>query len=110
MREGLEAAVRLIGPMTPHAGEELWQSLGHTTLLADEAWPVADEALTKDDAVTIAVQVKGKLRGTIDQPAGADRAAVEAAALALPAIARLVEGQEIRKIIVVPDKIVNIVV
>lgn len=110
LREGLETAVRLIAPMTPHAGEELWQSLGHQTLLADEDWPAYDSALTVDDTVTIAVQVKGKLRGTMDQPAGADEEAVKAAALALPAVARLVEGQDVRKIIVVPDRIVNIVV
>jgi len=109
-REGLEAAVKLIGPMTPHAGEELWQSLGHGSLLANQPWPEAEAALTVDDLVTIAVQVKGKLRGTIEQPAGADQDSVQEAALALPAVARLVEGQEIRKIIVVPDRIVNIVV
>ena len=110
MREGLETAVRLLAPMTPHVGEELWQSLGHDTLLATRLWPECDPSLTVDDTVTIAVQVKGKLRGTIDQPAGADRTAVEAAALALPAVARQVAGRDIRKIVVVPDRIVNIVV
>ena len=110
MREGLETAVRLIAPMTPHVGEELWRSLGHETLLATRPWPECDPSLTVDDTVTIAVQVKGKLRGTIDQPAGADRTAVEAAALALPAVARQVAGRDIRKIVVVPDRIVNIVV
>ena len=72
--------------------------------------PECDPSLTVDDTVTIAVQVKGKLRGTIDQPAGADRVAVETAALALPAVSRQIEGRDIRKIIVVPDRIVNIVV
>ena len=110
LREGLEAAVRLIGPMTPHVGEELWRALGHESLLATRPWPEADPALMADDTVTIAVQVRGKLRGTIDQPAGAERADVEAAALALPAVARQIAGQDIRRIVVVPDRIVNIVV
>ena len=109
-REGLETAVQLIGPMAPHTGEELWQSLGHGNLLARQPWPEADPALTIDELVTIAVQVKGKLRATMEQPAGASDDSVQAAALALPAVARLVEGQKIRKIIVVPGRIVNIVV
>ena len=65
LREALEIFVRLIGPMTPHLAEELWQALGHTTLLADAPWPVAEDALLVDDTVTVAVQVNGKLRGTI---------------------------------------------
>ena len=110
MREGLETVVRLIAPMTPHVGEELWRTLGHKSLIANEHWPESEPSLTVDDTVTIAVQVKGKLRGTIDQPAGADRDSVEAAALALPAVARQIAGHDIRKIIVVPNRIVNIVV
>ena len=62
--------MRLIGPMTPHLAEELWQALGHTTLLADAAWPVAEEALLVDDTVTIAVQLNGKLRGTVQLAQG----------------------------------------
>ena len=65
LRETLEIFVRLIGPMTPHLAEELWQALGHTTLLADSGWPAAEDALLVDDTVTVAVQLNGKLRGTI---------------------------------------------
>ena len=109
LREGLEAAVRLIGPMAPHLAEELWQALGHAELLVATPWPEADPALTVDEAVTLAVQVNGKLRGTVDLPRDADRAAAEAAALALPAVAKLLDGKAPRKVIVVPNRIVNVV-
>src|SRR5207248_6640421 len=71
MREGLEAATRLIGPMMPHLAEAMWQELGFTTLLADEAWPQPYPELARDEQITIAVQVNGKLRGTIDVPGAA---------------------------------------
>jgi leucyl-tRNA synthetase len=110
LREGIEVAVRLIGPMMPHLAEELWQALGHRRLLSDEPWPVADPALTVEDTVTIAVQVNGKLRATIELARDADHAAAEAAALAQPAIERAIDGKTPRKIIVVPNRIVNVVV
>ena len=65
LRETLEIFVRLIGPMTPHLAEQLWEELGHMTLLADAPWPVAEEALLVDDTVTVAVQLNGKTRGTM---------------------------------------------
>jgi leucyl-tRNA synthetase len=110
MREGIEAAVRLIGPMMPHLAEELWQLLGHQTLLADARWPQADPALTIEDTVTVAVQVNGKLRATIELPRDANQADAEAAALAHPQVQRAMEGKSARKIIVVPNRIVNVVV
>lgn len=109
LRFGLETLAKLIGPMTPHLAEEMWQALGHDTMLVDEAWPVADESLTIDDTVTIAVQVNGKLRGTLDIARGTDKAEVETAALALEGVARTLDGSAPKKVIVVPDRIVNVV-
>ena len=109
LREGLETATRLIGPMMPHLAEEMWQALGHTTLLADERWPEADPDLAIDDKVTLAVQVNGKLRGTIDLPRDAANRAVEEAALALPQVARFLDGRTPKKVVVVPNRIVSVV-
>ncbi len=109
LREGFEIAVRLFGPMMPHLGEELWRQLGHNSLLVDQPWPKADPALTIEDSVTIGVQVNGKLRGTVTLARDADAASAEAAAIALPAVQRLLEGRGPRKIIVVPNRIINVV-
>jgi leucyl-tRNA synthetase len=108
-RDGLETVVRLIAPMMPHLAEELWRALGHETLVVDMPWPEADEALLVDEKVTMAVQVNGKLRGTIELPRDAAREEVEAAALALPKVAAATAGKEVRKVIVVPNRIVNVV-
>ena len=109
-RHGLETAVQLLGPVMPHLSEELWRQLGHEALLADTAWPKAERALLVEDAVTIAVQVNGKLRGTVDVPRDADRDTAETAALALDGVQRAMDGRPPRKVIVVPNKIVNVVV
>jgi leucyl-tRNA synthetase len=110
LREGLETVVRLIGPMMPHLGEELWQSLGHTALLVDTAWPIADPDLLVEETVTLAVQVNGKLRGTLQLARDVDAATAESAALALAPVAALLSGKLPRKVIVVPNRIVNVVV
>jgi leucyl-tRNA synthetase len=109
LRKGLETLTRLLGPMMPHLAEEMWQTLGGDGLLADQPWPVADPELTRDEQVTIAIQVNGKLRGTLDVPRDTDKAAIENAALGLPQVLRWLEGRPPRKIIVVPNRIVNIV-
>ena len=109
LREGLETLARLLGPMMPHLAEEMWQTLGGEGLLADQPWPVADPQLTRDEQVTIAIQVNGKLRGTLEIPRDMDNAAVEKAALELPQVTRWLEGRPPRKVIVVPNRIVNIV-
>ena len=109
LREGLETLARLIGPMMPHLAEEMWQELGGCGLLAEQPWPSFDPALTRDDQVTLAVQVNGKLRATLEVPRDTAAAAVENAALALPQVMRWLDGQAARKVIVVPNRIVNIV-
>jgi len=109
LREGLEAATRLLGPMMPHLAEEMWQTLGHTEMIADTAWPKADPDLARDGQVTIAVQVNGKLRGTVELPRDATAGDVEQAALALPQVAHQLAGRAPKKIVVVPNRIVNLV-
>ena len=110
LREAIETLVRLVGPMLPHLAEELWQRLGHGTILADTPWPVADPAWLAADNVTIAVQVNGKRRGEIALPAGAAEEVVREQALAAEAVQRAMAGKPARRVIVVPDRIVNVVV
>ena len=96
--------------MTPHLAEELWQALGHTTLLADAPWPVAEDALLVDDTVTVAVQMNGKLRSTMQLAKDSPKDTAEQAALALPEIVRGLDGKTPKRVIVVPNRIVNVVV
>jgi len=109
-RFGYETIVCLIGPMMPHLAEDCWARLGYNTLLAEQPWPKADPALLVDDTVVVAVQVNGKRRAelTIARTAGKDE--IEAAALKLEPVVRSLEGQKPKKIIVVPQRIVNVVV
>ena len=109
-RWALEQLVLLVSPYAPHLGEELWERLGHPPSVTNHAWPSFDEELAKDDELTIAVQVRGKVRGTIVVAPGTDKSELERLALAEPGVARHLEGQTIRKVIVVPDRIVNIVI
>ena len=107
------AAIRtvllLAAPMMPHLAEEGWAALGEKGLVADAPWPQADPALLVEDEVTIAVQHKGKLRDTLTAPKGASNEALEALALASEKVQRSLDGAEVRKVIVVPDRLVNIV-
>ncbi|HUY68805.1 MAG TPA: leucine--tRNA ligase [Alphaproteobacteria bacterium] len=109
LREGLEALARLLGPMLPHIAEEMWQKLGHKAMLCETPWPKADPALLIDNTVTIAVQVNGKLRATITLARDAAPKAAEDAALAEDGVKRALGGKAPKKIIVVPNKIVNVV-
>ena len=109
-RAGVITLVQLVGPMAPHLAEVAWALLGQDGLVCDAAWPVANPALLVDDEVTIAVQVNGKLKGDFTAAKGSEKAALEAAALALPNVQRTLDGAAPKKIIVVPDRLVNIVV
>jgi leucyl-tRNA synthetase len=110
LREALETTAKLLGPMTPHLAEEIWRALGHDSLLCDQPWPEADPGLVVDDAVNVAVQVNGKLRGTVLVPRDAPEALARERALALPNVAAAMAGKPARKVIVVPNRIVNVVV
>jgi leucyl-tRNA synthetase len=108
-REALEALVLLSAPMMPHLAESCWQALGHEKLVAESAWPKHDPALTASDSVTMPIQVNGKRRGEIVMLKNADSKDVEAAALKDEAVVRALEGKAPKKVIVVPNRIVNIV-
>ena len=107
--EAVETLLRLVAPMVPHLAEDAWAALGRDGLIAYAAWPQADPALLIEDEVTIAVQVNGKLRDTLTAPKGAPREALEEMALASEKVVRLLEGRAPRKVIVVPDRLVNLV-
>ncbi len=100
----------VLSPIAPHLCEELWQRIGHTSLLINQPWPAHDPAALVTDEVEIVVQVGGKLRGKLSVPRDAGKEALETAALADPNVAKHIEGKTVRKIIVVPGKLVNVVV
>jgi leucyl-tRNA synthetase len=109
-QEAFAAVTLLLNPITPHTAHALWQTLGHAeTTLEDVPFPQADPAALVRDAVTLAVQVNGKLRGTLEVPVDAAREDIERLAQAEPHVAKFLEGLAVRKVIVVPGKIVNIV-
>lgn len=109
LREGLEILARIVSPMLPHIAEAMWEALGHGTPLCNLPWPKADPSLLVDDTVTIAVQINGKLRATITLPRDLPAKEAEAQALADAAVKRALGDAVPRKVIVVPNKIVNIV-
>ncbi len=110
MREGLDSLVVMISPMMPHLAEECWARLGHETLVADAPWPGFDPALLETNSVTMAVQVNGKRRGEISVSREADKKAIEKMALSLDTVRRSMSDKPVRKIIVIPGRIVNVVV
>ncbi len=109
LQEGLETVALLLAPITPHISHELWQRLGKQGAIIDAQWPKVDESALVQDSLTLVVQVNGKLRGQIEVPAAASREEVEAAARGNENVLRFTEGLTIRKVIVVPGKLVNIV-
>ncbi|MCB1387523.1 MAG: leucine--tRNA ligase [Nitratireductor sp.] len=110
LREAVAFLIAMIAPMMPHLAEELHAAIGGGSMAAEQAWPKFDPALVVDDEITLPVQVNGKKRGDVTVPAGASQQAIIAAALALDAVSRYLDGGEPRKVIVVPNRIVNIVV
>ncbi|CCG06910.1 leucine--tRNA ligase [Pararhodospirillum photometricum] len=109
-RFALETVLRLAAPMIPHVCEALWRTLGHATMLAETPWPVWSEAFLVDDVVKVAVQVNGKMRGTVELPLDASQEVAEAAARALPTVVVQIADKPVRKVILVPNRIVNIIV
>lgn len=109
LQEGLETVALLLAPITPHICHELWRELGHADAIIDAAWPKVDESALVQDTLQLVVQVNGKLRGQIEVAADASRETVEAIARANENVLRFTEGLSIRKVIVVPGKLVNIV-
>jgi leucyl-tRNA synthetase len=107
--EAIRTLVHLVAPMIPHLSEEAWAELGGDDLVANAPWPSHDPAMLVEDEVTIAVQVNGKLRDTITVPRGESRESLQARALAVPNVVRLLDGAAPKKVIVVPDRLVNLV-
>lgn len=105
----IEMILKLVAPMVPHLAEEAWAGLGQQGLVADAEWPRADPALLVEDKVTIAVQINGKLRDTLTAPKGAPREALEEMALASEKVVVQLAGKTPHKVIVVPDRLVNLV-
>jgi leucyl-tRNA synthetase len=110
MQEALVHLTLVLQPFTPHLSQALWQALGGEGLAIDARWPAADAAALARDEVELVVQVNGKLRGSIRVPVSAERAAIEAAALANPDVLRFTEGRTPKKVVVVPGRLVNVVV
>ncbi|NIN36352.1 MAG: leucine--tRNA ligase [Gammaproteobacteria bacterium] len=110
LQEGLETAVLLLSPIVPHITNEIWHALGHEELIVDAAWPRADQEALEMDEIQLIVQVNGKLRGRVRVPVKASDELIQEQALADENVGRFVEGKTIRKVIIVPGKLVNIVV
>ena len=106
----IRALALLVAPMTPHLAEEAWADMGEEGLIADASWPQVDPALLVEDEVTIACQVMGKLRDTITVPKGTPKEELERLALAAPNVVRTLDGASPKKVIVVPDRLVNLVI
>jgi len=109
LREAAGIMVQLFHPMMPHLAEECWAALGHTTLVATETWPRLEPELLVEDSITLPVQINGKKRAEITVPREAGKAEIEAAVLAHDAVKRALEGKAPKKVIIVPQRIVNVV-
>ena len=108
-RYGLEVIILLIAPMMPHIAEEMWLSLGHSEFVVNTPWPEFDASLLEEDSVTMGVQVNGKMRGTVEIPRNCDQEQAEQAALGLETVITAMDGKPARKIIYVPNRIINVV-
>lgn len=110
LRAALETLVQLFSPMMPHLAEELWHVLGHNQIIYNQPWPKVDNSLLEGETVTIGVQVNGKVRAQITLPKDADKAEFEKLALSQDNVQKAINGKQVRKVIVVPGRIVNVVV
>lgn len=109
-QEALERVTLMLAPIVPHITQSLWDALGHDGVIATAPWPQVDESALVQDAIEMVVQVNGKLRGKILAPVGTNNETLQALALAEEGVQRFVEGQPLKKVIIVPGKLVNIVV
>jgi leucyl-tRNA synthetase len=113
LHEAFGILLRTLYPAAPHIAHALWTDLGYAAAMGeiiDAPWPQVDEAALVQDEIELVLQVSGKLRGSIRVPAGADRAAIEAAALASPEAQRFIDGKPVKKVVLVPGRLVNVVV
>jgi leucyl-tRNA synthetase len=110
IREAAFILVQLFAPMMPHLAEECWETLGQTGLVSEAAWPAVEPALLVEDTITLPVQVNGKKRGDVTVARDAQNPQIEAAVLALDTVKQALDGKPVRKIIIVPQRIVNVVV
>ncbi|HHY49031.1 MAG TPA: class I tRNA ligase family protein, partial [Alphaproteobacteria bacterium] len=110
LREGTERLVQLVAPMMPHFAETAWEALGKQGLVADAPWPTVDPSLLVDSTIVVPVQVNGKRRGEVTLPVGAPEELVRKEVLSLEAVSRMLDGREPRKLVIVPDRIVNVVI
>jgi leucyl-tRNA synthetase len=109
MHEAVNVLVQLFHPMMPHLAEECWAALGHDTLVAQAPWPQVERDLLIEDTLTLPVQINGKKRADVTVARAAKAAEIEAAVLALDAVKRVLDGKPPKKVIVVPQRIVNVV-
>ena len=109
MNEAVNVLVQLFNPMMPHLAEECWAMLGHQKLVAEAAWPQVERDLLVEDTLTLPVQINGKKRADVTVPRGAANADIETAVLALDAVKRVLDGKAPKKVIIVPQRIVNVV-
>jgi leucyl-tRNA synthetase len=109
MHEAVNVLVQLFHPMMPHLAEECWAVLGHETLVAEAAWPQVERDLLIEDTLTLPVQINGKKRADVTVARNAGAAEIETAVLALDAVKRVLDGKAPKKVIVVPQRIVNVV-
>ena len=110
MHEAIVAVVLMLSPIVPHITQSLWQQLGHDSLLAEQSWPMHDESALERDSIELVVQVNGKLRSKINVPVDADKEAVENIALKNEKIQLNIQDKTVRKVIIVPGRLVNLVV
>ena len=113
VREGMSILIRVLYPVVPHVGSALWQDLGYAAQygnLLDAPWPQVDPAALAQDEIELVVQVNGKLRGKLVAPSAADKGSIEALARSSPVVLRYTDGLPIKRVVVIPGKLVNVVV